>query len=56
MLAAWLRMPAAQLPRLSLCRRPDIAGPEVSDQVAAIAEYTGCDPDRLMSLLRSGHR
>ncbi|MGI8552839.1 MAG: hypothetical protein ACR2PL_18935 [Dehalococcoidia bacterium] len=52
-LAAWLQLPAASLPRLALCRRPDPDGAAFPAEVAQIAVYTGCNAERLAGLLRA---
>jgi hypothetical protein len=49
-LAAYLDMPLGRLPRLALCRRPgDVAA---RAEVARVALYAGCAPQRLSELLR----
>ncbi|MGI8553466.1 MAG: hypothetical protein ACR2PL_22185 [Dehalococcoidia bacterium] len=52
-LAAWLQLPLSSLSRLALCRRPDPAGAAFTGEVAQIAEYAGCDAERLAGLLRA---
>ena len=53
-LAAWLELPAGDLPKLALCARPDPARPTFGREVAALAAYVGCDLTRLRQLLAQG--
>ena len=52
-LAAWLELTPVSLAALSLCRRPDPVGPTFATDVAALAAYIGCVPDRLEILLQA---
>lgn len=52
-LAAYLGCPAPALARLALCGRPEGEGPMFAGRVRRIAEYAGCDPAKLASLLRA---
>jgi hypothetical protein len=51
-LAQRLRMPAANLARLALCRRPRADQADFVDQVRQIALYAGADANQLARLIR----
>ena len=58
-LERWLGLAPGHLPRLALCRRPDPMRPTFDADVAALAVFVGCAPERLRELLdqlaRVGH-
>ena len=51
-LADRLRMPAAMLTRLALCKRPRSGDLDFADQVRHLASYTGMNAGHLASLIR----
>ena len=50
-LEAWLGMAPGSLPRLALCARPNPARPTFATEVADLAAYVRCGPERLRRLL-----
>ncbi len=52
-LAACLKLPPERLSGLALCRQPDPLQPAFAGEVAALATYIGCDPQRLYQVLQA---
>ena len=50
-LEVWLGMTPDCLSRLALCTRPDPASPTFATEVADLAAYVRCAPERLRRLL-----
>ena len=50
-LAEWLSIAPEWLAALGLFRRPEASQPDFADRVLLLAQTTGCDYDRLLTLL-----